>query len=408
MVALLDTLRLAFASLAANKLRSALTLLGIIIGVATVVGMMALVEGLRARVDQELSALGADVFQVQKWPFGPNHKNWKLYASRKNLTLADAVALRALPSVALVGAEAWEVGPRVVSRYASTFANQILAGATPEFLENNNMTLAAGRFINEADLLDARAVAVIGFDIVDSLFAGVEPVGQEVIMRGAVFRVVGVFGRQGPGLFGDSRDNLVALPLTVFFANYGKTRSLNITVKARQPELMATAQDEVVAMLRRRRNVAPNAENDFELVNNETAAEMFNSLSQTIAAATVGVCLLSLLVGGIGVLNIMLVSVSERTGEIGLRKAIGARRRRILMQFTAEAVVLSLLGGLLGVGLGGCISVVARELFGIPTSVPGWAVVLGLSMSTLTGLVFGIYPAVRASRLDAATAMRAA
>ena len=407
MVALWDTILLAFRALSASKLRSALTLLGIIIGVTTVVAMMALIEGLRNKVDEQLAGLGAGVFQVQKWPHGPNTKDWHIYAKRKDLTMADAALLRTLPDVQQVGCEAWDGGKKISSHFASTSANQALVGATPEFLENNGLNLAHGRFLTDEDITDERPVAVIGYDVVDTLFPGQEPLGQEIIMAGSVYRVVGVFQRQGAGLFGDSQDNLVAMPITQFFMHYGKARSLNITVKARDPKLMALAQDEVVSALRRRRQVAPMDENDFEMFNNETAAETFNNLSKTISAATVGVCLLSLLVGGIGVLNIMLVSVSERTSEIGVHKALGARKRRILMQFTVEAIVLSLLGGAIGVLLGVAISMGVRELMQIPTEVPLWAIGLGLGVSTLTGLIFGIYPASRAARLDPALAMRA-
>lgn len=407
MVAIWDTILLAIRALGASKLRSALTLLGIIIGVTTVVAMMALITGLRNKVDAQLAGLGADVFQVQKWPHGPNNKDWRLFARRKNFTMDDVRALRGLPSVLQVGGEAWDFGQKVASHERSTAPNIVVVGGTPEFLENNGMNLAHGRFFTEDDLAEERPVAVVGYDVVDTLFPGQEPLGQEIILRGSVYRVVGVFARQGAGLFGGSQDNIVAFPLPVFYRHYGKNRSLNVTIKAVSPQLMQQAQDEVVAALRKRRNVPPTAENDFEMFNNETAAESFNNLSKTISAATVGVCLLSLLVGGIGVLNIMLVSVSERTSEIGVRKALGARKRRILMQFTVEAVVLSLLGGAMGVLLGVGISVAAREIFSIPTDVPLWAVGLGLGVSTVTGLIFGIYPASRAARLDPALAMRA-
>ena len=407
MIALWDTILLAFRALAASKLRSALTLLGIIIGVCTVVGMMALIQGLQAKVDDQLAGLGAGVFQVQKWPHGHGNKDWKVYARRKNLTLDDVRALRGLPSVQQVGGEAWEGGQKVASHQAATSANQSVVGATPEFLENNGMQLAHGRFLTEEDLREASNVAVLGFDAVDALFPGQDPVGQEIVLRGAVFKVVGVFARQGAGLFGGSRDALLAIPIETFFRHYGRARSLNVTVMAQSPALLSRAQDEVTSLLRRRRKVPANAENDFESFTNESSAESFNQLSKTISAATAGVCLLSLLVGGIGVLNIMLVSVSERTSEIGVRKALGARKRRILLQFTVEAVVLSLLGGAIGVALGCAISWLVRELAQIPTSVPLWAVWLGLGMSTLTGLVFGIYPAARAARLDPALAMRA-
>lgn len=407
MIAFWEQIRLAFAALRANKLRTALTLLGLVIGVTTVVAMASLIHGLQNKVDAQLSGLGAGVFQVQKWPHGPNTKDWKIFARRKNLTIDDVRALRGLPSVLQVGGEAWDFGQKVSSHERSTAPNIVIVGATPEFLENNGMNLAHGRFLTEDDLAEERQVVVLGYDVVDTLFPGQEPLGQEVIMRGAVFKVVGVFARQGAGLFGGSQDNIVAFPMPVFFRHYGKNRSLNITVKAIKPELMQKAEDEVVATLRRRRNVQPLEDNDFYTFNNESSAETFNNLSQTISAATVGVCLLSLLVGGIGVLNIMLVSVGERTAEIGIRKALGARKRRILMQFTVEAVVLSVLGGAVGVLLGVGLAVGAREIFQVPCDVPVWAIGLGVGVSTLTGLIFGIYPASRAARLDPALAMRA-
>jgi putative ABC transport system permease protein len=407
MTAILDHFRLALGTLASNPLRSLLTLLGIVIGVSTVVAMMGLIEGLRIKVETDLSDLGVNVFQVQKWPHGFNNRNWHIFEKRKNLTLADTVALRGLPDVKQAGAEAWTGGQKVASHARQTPPNVAIAGGTIEFAENNSLQIAEGRFFTDDDEREDRQVAVLGYDVADNLFPGQNPIGQEILIRNHPFTVVGLFVRQGTALGMVSKDNLLAIPLGPFFTFFGKNRSVNITVMAKDADSVKRAQDEVVAVLRHRRQTPSNDENDFDMFTNEESAEMFNQLSKSISAATAGVCLLSLIVGGIGILNIMLVSVSERTNEIGVRKALGARKRRILTQFAIEAVVLSLMGGAIGVVLGMGVAIGAKEIFEIPTHVPPWAIGLGLGVSTAIGLIFGIYPASRAAQLDPALAMRA-
>jgi putative ABC transport system permease protein len=407
MLALWDSLRLALKTFAGNPLRSLLTLLGIVMGVATVVAMMALIEGLRLKVNKDLSSLGADVFQVTKWPVGFGQFDWQKYARRPSFTVADRDALLgACPSVRTASASDDEGGQKVVTPAAETRPSVNVMGVTPEYAETAGLQVAAGRFHGPADEEDQRAVAVLGVDVVDVLFPAVDPVGQEVRIRGRPYRVIGVLQRRGSFLGMASLDNQVVLPLSTFLEAFGRRRSVDINVAAEDVDALKRAQDEVITFLRRRRDLSPGEPNDFEVFTNDSLTKTFNSLSAVIAAASAGVTLLSLLVGGIGILNIMLVSVTERTREIGVRKALGATRRRILLQFALEAVALSLLGGVLGVGLGYGLAFLAQWVFGVMTAVPGWAVALSLGVSSTVGLVFGIYPAARAARLDPVEAMR--
>jgi putative ABC transport system permease protein len=408
MSAFLDNLRLALGTFLGNPLRTLLTLLGIVIGVATVVSMMGLIEGLRLKVNQDLSVLGANTFEVSKWPSGFGNFNWRKYAKRPNLTEADAESLLGhAPSVSQVAASVNEGGQKLATALAETRPNVQVWGATPAYEQTSGLTVASGRFFGEVDEVEGREVVVLGGDVVDALFPGQEPLGQEVRIRGRPYRVVGVLQRRGSFLGMVSMDNLALMPLRTFLAAYGSQRSLDLNVQAGDAKNLERAQTEVRTLVRARHGLKPQEEDDFEVTTNESMTRTFNQLSGLITAASFGICLLSLLVGGIGILNIMLVSVTERTKEIGVRKALGARRSRILAQFATEAVALSLLGGALGVALGFGVAFLARWMLGFPTVVPLWAVALSLAMSSGTGLVFGIYPASRAARLDPVEAMRA-
>jgi putative ABC transport system permease protein len=242
--------------------------------------------------------------------------------------------------------------------------------------------------------------------VADLLFPGRSPLGEEVRLRGRPFEVIGVAERQGSVLGLKSKDGWAVMPWTSYEIAFGRNPNNNIAIVATSPADIQKAIDEVVAVLRRLRGLSPGEENDFDYYTNESATETLDQLIAMIGAATFGVCALALLVGGIGIMNIMLVSVTERTREIGVRKALGARRRRILIQFLFESVTLSALGGLFGVLLGAGLAVGAREVFSVPASVPAWAVLLSLFTACGAGLLFGIYPAARASRLDPVEAMR--
>ena len=411
--AFFDNVRLAFGTFVAHPLRTMLTLLGIVIGVATVMTMMALLEGLRIKVNKDLSQLGANVFRVDKWPSGfhfggGDRLNWNKIAARPPLTIQDKRALlEQCPSVLRTSATSWQPAQRLRTADAETQPNVFIVGSTVEYPDTSGLVIADGRYFNESEDLDGRQVIVLGPDVVDRLFPNLNPIGQEVRMRGRPFTVVGVAERRGKvlGLF--NLDNQAFIPMTTYFSLYGKRRSASISVEAKDKDSVDKAMEEVTRVMRQRRQVAPTDENNFELSTNESSSKSLNDLSAVIAAATFGVCLLSLLVGGIGILNIMLVSVSERTKEIGIRKALGARRRRILAQFATEAVVLSVTGGVLGIAIGFGLAFLGRWALGLYSAVPWWAVALSLGMSSGVGLVFGIYPAARAARVDPVESMRA-
>ncbi len=409
MTRLLDNLAMALGTLRSNPLRSALTLLGIVIGSMTVVAMMSLTEGLRLKVKDDLALLGSDSFAVSKWPapsFGDH--DWAKYERRKPLTREQGEALRALPHVSGVSIEESYPRPFAVSTAQRSTKPVIdVVGAVPDIERSRSVSLAAGRMLTEADVQLSRKVAVIGADVADLLFTDpAAAMGQEIRVKGAAFEVIGVAERMGSILGLESKDGYVLVPWTAFELALGHVENNNLVVIATSAEDVPKAIDEVVSALRRLRGVPPQEESDFDYFTNDSVNKMFDELALIINAASLGVCALALLVGGIGIMNIMLVSVTERTREIGVRMALGARRRRILTQFVFEAVTLSGLGGLIGVLVGAGLAVGAREVARVPASVPAWAVVLSLVSACGAGLLFGIYPAARASKLDPVEAMR--
>jgi len=407
MSSLLDTIAMALGTLRANVLRSVLTLLGIVIGAATVVAMMSFTEGLRIKLSTDFSQLGAGAFQVQKWPhmsFGP--RDWRKIERRPDLTREQGEALRALPHVRHVSIEEWGKNPeKLTTRERASKQNISVCGGLPDYEQANGITVNAGRFLVDTDVQLGRRVVFLGADAAEAVFPGQDPIGQEVRLRGVPFEVIGVAQRKG-SIMGQSQDGWAVVPWPAYERVFGRTRNNNIAIMATSPEEVSQAIDEVVAKLRKLRGLGPNDENDFDYYSNDTSAELFNNLAAMVAAATGGICALALLVGGIGIMNIMLVSVTERTREIGVRKALGARRARILSQFLVESVTLSVMGGLLGVLVGGGIALSARAILDVPASIPLWAVLLSLALTGGAGLLFGIYPAARASRLDPVEAMR--
>jgi putative ABC transport system permease protein len=408
MTGLVDTISMALSTLRANPLRSALTLLGIVIGASTVVAMMSLTEGLRLKVTSDLAFLGAGSFQISKFPAIQNEDMaFSKYARRRHITREQGESLRDLPHVAHVSVEAWPEGPdRVWTRDRSTQPNVWIVGGQPDYVEANAIAVAQGRFLTRVDEELGRRAAFIGPDVADLLFPGEPAVGKEIRIRSAPFTVVGVAERRG-SVFGiESKDAFAVISLDDYNQVMGRAQNFSITVAAMAPTAVGQAIDESVAQMRKARGLRGREENDFEIYTNDSVSETFDKILQIVAAATFGVCALALLVGGIGIMNIMLVSVTERTREIGVRMALGARRRRILSQFMVESTVLSALGGVLGVALGGGLAIAAREIYGVPASIPAWAVVLSLVSASGCGLLFGIYPAARASRLDPVEAMR--
>ena len=400
-----DDLRLALGALSGHPLRSGLTLLGIVIGVFTVITMMSLLNGLQRSIDEDMGGLGADVFQIQKLPhfhFGPMPPEIQ---RRKNLTLAHVIELReALPTARQVGGEVWEGGKEVVAGSRSA-EGVVIAGGTTEFFTNNTLPIGTGRGYTEAEAMGASRVVVLGAATADVLFPGSDPIGQHVRLGRLDLEVIGTIERQGGSPIGGNPDNLVSVPIALFLELYGTGRSLNITIMARSHDELPRLQDQAIGAFRTIRGLEAKAENDFDVFTNESARSTFDELAGTVTAAGLLMCTFALIVGGIGVMNIMLVAVTERTREIGLRKALGARRSRVLMQFVIEAVLLAFCGGVIGV-LGGFGASALGRFLNFPAEVPMWSVVLGLTVSSSIGLLAGIYPAWRASRLDPAVALR--
>jgi putative ABC transport system permease protein len=400
-----EDLKLAMTALQSHRMRSGLTLLGIVIGVFTVVAMMSLLNGLQASIDKNMGGLGADVFQIQKQPafnFGAPSPEVQ---RRKNLTLSDVGSLRALlPEAAQVGGEVWDAGKEVVAGAESDNGVQV-AGGTPEFFTNNDLPIGLGRGYNDAEAMGASRVIVLGATVADVLFPGQDPLGRHVRLGRMDLEVIGTIERQGGSPFGGNPDNMVSIPIALFLELYGTGRSLNITVMAKNHKEMARLQDLAIAAFRTIRGLDANADNNFDVYSNDSARGTFDQLAGTVTAAGLVMCTFTLLVGGIGVMNIMLVAVTERTREIGLRKALGARRARVLAQFVIEAILLAFFGGVIGVGLAFLATWIAHFL-DFPADVPMWAVALGLTVSSSIGLLAGIYPAYRASRLDPAVALR--
>jgi putative ABC transport system permease protein len=336
--------------------------------------------------------------------FGP--RDWRKIEARPDLTREQGEALRDLPHIKAVSIEEWLNGlEKVTTNERATRQNVNVCGGLPDYETANGVTVAEGRFLVDTDIQLGRRVVFLGADVAEALFPGESALGQEVRLRGVPFEVIGVAQREG-AIMGQSKDGYAVIPWPSFERVFGKRRNNNIALVATTPEDVDKAIDEVIAKLRRLRGLAPHEENNFDYFSNETSTQLFNNLAAMVAAATGGVCALALLVGGIGIMNIMLVSVTERTREIGVRMALGARRRRILSQFLVESVTLSVLGGLIGVLLGAGIALGAKGIWDVPASVPAWAVVLSLALTGGAGLLFGIYPAARASKLDPVEAMR--
>ncbi len=403
---LLQLVRTALAQLKANRMRSVLTTLGIVIGIGTVILIVSVLEGFRSSIEGELNMLGANTFQVEK--YGPRLQVGHMKRKpRKDLTLEMAEAIKENASaVKLVGAENWQFRESVVYKGERTNPTQFLGGATPEFVINNGYFIDEGRFITDRDVRSHAKVVVIGRDVLDKLFPYRSPLGETVRIHGQKFKVIGTFEERGNTVFGESGDNRVIIPITTWQEIFGKNRSINITVMAKSPELFDQAQDEVIGILRKIRKVPPGEENDFDIFYNQSLVDSFNSVARYIQLGGILIGLVSLVVGGIGVMNIMLVSVTERTREIGIRKAVGARRINILIQFLLEAITLCILGGILGFGAGIGLASLISLTADFPMSIPMWSVVSSLGTVTTIGIFAGIYPAYKAARLNVVDALR--
>ena len=391
-------------SIRSNKLRAFLTILGIVIGVMTVIGMVSIIQGLNSSMTNRLQSMGPHLIQFQHEEMVQFGRPTREMRMRKPLYYEDAVAIRENASaIKAVSAEAYHFGVEMKYRTEKT-TGLAFAGVEPTFLECNNMNVDMGRFITDTDLQHATFVVVIGDDVAKALFpGGLDPIGKTVLANGYKFQVIGKFERKGDSFLGGSNDDYVTIPFSTFlklFPSSYRENGLHIATIPKDPQLFPVAIDQGTAVLRRQRGLKADQPNNFAVVTPDNIMATYNQITGAIYLVMVVISSIGLMVGGVGVMNIMLVSVKERTREIGLRKALGARSRDILWQFLIEAVVLCLIGGALGMIAGAGIAFLVNSLSPLPAKVSAGAVIAAITVSSSVGLFFGLYPARRAAKQD--------
>ena len=407
---LLETISMALDSIRSHKLRSFLTTLGIIIGVMTVIAMVSVIQGLNRSIAGEIERIGSNLIMIQKFDPIQIGSRSDEERQRKDLTIEDAEAIR--NGCPLVGALTIQISPDFLKlpevKYQNLKSdNAIVFGAD----ENFNYVYAVylpkeGRSFTAAEIRHSARVCLIGTEVAEALFPHSSPVGKEIRIGPENFTVIGVMGKRGQ-MFGQSRDNLVVIPYTSLmkYFPYDKS-SLQLTVVPRDSATIEETMEQVINLLRVRRKVPPNKPNDFAIFTQESLLNLYNQITGAAFIVMIVISSIGLLVGGIGVMNIMLVAVKERTREIGIRKAIGAKARDIIKQFLIEAMVLTSLGGILGILVGFGIALIIKAATPLPTAVSWWSVLMGLSVSMAVGLFFGIFPAQKAAHLDPIVCLR--
>jgi putative ABC transport system permease protein len=409
-----ENVRFALLAVRTHKLRAFLTVLGIVVGVATVIAMVSIVTGFNNNMVRNFQSFGATLVQFQKYEarFGPGHRD-ESERRRKDLTYEDAVALKeSIPEMRAVSPERylWNADISVKYRDNET-TTPVVAGVAPDYSMANNHFVAYGRFVTESDFLHTANVAVIGEDVRNILFPREDPLEKVVNFNGEEFMIIGVLEKKG-NAFGGSNDNFFLIPFSTFDRKFPQIKNsggdtIHIATVPYTPDQVPLIIEKGTALLRARRHVPFNKPNDFAIFTPDKLIESFQGITRGITLAMVFIAMISLLIGGVGVMNIMLVSVTERTREIGVRKAVGAFRRDIVMQFLTEATTLSVLGGAIGVIVGIAVPAgVKRAFAALPAETPAWAVLVGLGVSISVGIFFGLYPAVKASRLDPIEALR--
>ena len=404
-----EIVRFAAGAIIAHPLRSGLTSLGVVIGVAAVVMMTSIGLGAQKRVTDTISGLGSNLIIVT--PLQPRTAGGVMGGAGSSQSLSDADTVAIQRQVQGAAAVAPSVtGMAQVTADGANW-NTSIVGVTPDYLEARDLTVASGRMFDDRDARQGRKVAVLGPTVVAQLWGEADPIGKRIRIRGAPFEVVGVLGSKGQSSFGRDQDDLILAPLeTVRSRIIGRRIKADsvqtIYVKAVSEEELGTVQEEIDAVLRAEHKIQPGEDDDFQTQNLASILEASRAAIGAFTVLLAAIAAVSLVVGGVGIMNIMLVAVTERTREIGLRMALGARRRDVLTQFALESVALSLVGGLIGLGIGLLGAAGIAAIGNWPFALPVWAIPVALSFSSLVGLVFGAYPAWRAARLDPIEALR--
>lgn len=401
----IEGFRVAIESILTNPLRSILTLLGIVMGVSAIIAVIAIINGLNLYVEEKIIRLGPSSFEINRFGIITNRKDFlRAIVRNPELRVADGLALRERCSMIEM------LGMKTYGETEARFGNRLvrsvqLKGITPEIMQVEPYELGAGRILTDEDASRSAAVAFLGYDVAAEAFGTTDPVGKQVKLGGRSFEVIGT-GAQRGSVFGRSRDNYVLMPISTFQKIFGSRESVAFVARARHVADVEQAMDEARIVLRARHHLRYSDEDDFGIVSPEAMSSLWKNMSRTIFQVALFVVGISLVVGGIVIMNIMLVSVLERTREVGLRKAVGARQRDIRRQFLIESVVLSSTGGVLGVSLAYAVTVAIRVFSPFPAAFPWWAPLLAISISSAVGMFFGIYPAAKAARLHPIEALR--
>jgi putative ABC transport system permease protein len=401
----LDAAGIALSAIWAAKLRSLMTVLGNIVAVTSIIAVVSLIQGLNASVKTAiLNQAGSDSFNIQQYPITRSDEEFEKVRNNPRITLTDARAIRRNSELAAsVMADAGSNG-RITYRDRSIDQTRV-QGVTEDYVNFSSFDAERGRLMSPAEVQTSRPVVVIGWGTADRLFDNLDPLDKMIQIEGVHFRVVGVSAKRGTVL-GRSQDEFAVVPLGQFQMMFGSRPRLSVSVKPRDVSQMSQATDEAMLALRSARRLRPKQPDNFGIFTSDTILDIYHQATNGIFAVLVGVVGLSLVVGGIVIMNIMLMVVTERTREIGLRKALGARRSDITSQILTESVVLSIFGGVIGTLLGGAIATTIARFTPIPASVELWSVALGIGITAIVGLFFGLYPALRAARLDPIEALR--
>ncbi len=400
-----EAFRIALQSLWANKLRTVLTLLGVVIGVASVIAVVTLVNGANVYVATKVNKYGADVFSISKQPaFITSYEQFVAMQKRRNILLDDYLAVRdGCTACGAVGAFQATKGKIVVGSQSST--DSTVRGYTWQMPDLQNLNIVQGRGFTPTDDEHASRVALIGSDVQENLLKGEDPIGREIRVDGILYTVVGLAEKQGKTL-GQSQDDWVAVPLNAYQKTYGTAKTVTIYAKARNGKDLEGASDQARALMRGQRHDLPGTPDDFELETSDTLVGLWKQISGSFEAVAVAIAAISLVVGGIVIMNIMLVSVTERTREIGVRKALGARRSDVLLQFLLESATMAAVGGVIGVIGGVGVAKIVTALLDFPSAIALWSVFAGLLVAASVGIFFGVYPARKAADLDPIVALR--
>jgi len=396
---------IALSSIWANKLRSFLTVLGNIVAVTSIIAVVSLVQGMNEYVAEAIiSDVGADNFTIQRMPIVRSAEDEERVRNNPRITLADLDAVRRYrDNIFAVAAQAQANG--TVAYGEQSLNNVTIQGVSRDYLFFSTFNAERGRLISQSEIDRNHPVVVLGWEVADKVFGQRDPLDRIVKIRGVHFRVVGVSEKKG-SVFGQSQDEFAVVPLGSFYKLFGSRPGLQLIVKPRTPEVVQAAMDEATLALRIERRLRPKERDNFGMFTSDTLLGLYRSATAGLFAVLIGVVALSLVVGGIVIMNIMLMVVSERTREIGLRKALGARRRDIISQILTESVILSTFGGVVGVMLGYIAATLVTKFTPLPASVQLWSVMIGIFITAVVGLFFGLYPAIRAAKLDPIEALR--